>query len=429
MNSQRPLGISDEQMRDALTRHPDPEDMAHDLAFIVASVDGTHQSRWSPGWTIGGWARTRSAAVAVATLAVLVGLAVALAVFIGSRPRVPPPFGLARSGALVVEFGGRIGVMKPDGTGLSKLTSGPASDSYPTWSPDGTRFAFTSYQEGSSALIVMDADGGHRIMLADHLLGGMWVGGGVRFGPDIGLTWSPDSKRIAFSARIGDAPEEQIYVTDADRSGATRIGGSDVYGISPSWSPDGSLIVFKRIYQCCGVPPDSLWLIGADGSNPHQLSATTGAREALTGTAWSPDGKRLAFLAPGTDLNLDIYVINADGRGETNITRSLEDEFFPSWSPDGRKIAFSRVALGASSLGTGVFVVDADGSNLARVPTGTTVVSTLLWSPDGSQILGYLEGGLGGADAIAVLDPTARKPPLEIPLPRAGSASWQRLAP
>jgi Tol biopolymer transport system component len=137
----------------------------------------------------------------------------------------------------------------------------------------------------------------------------------------------------------------------------------------------------------------------------------------------------LAFLAPGTDLNLDIYVINADGRGETNITRSLEDEFFPSWSPDGRKIAFSRVALGASSLGTGVFVVDADGSNLARVPTGTTVVSTLLWSPDGSQILGYLEGGLGGADAIAVLDPTARKPPLEIPLPRAGSASWQRLAP
>ena len=275
----------------------------------------------------------------------------------------------------------------------------------------------------------MDADGGHRITLADGLLGPVWVGGGVRFGPAIGLSWSPDSQRIAFSARIGDAPEQQIYVTDADRPDATRIGGSDVYGISPSWSPDGSLIAFKRICQCCGGPPDSLWLIGADGSNPHQLSAATGTREALSGTAWSPEGTRLAFLAPGTDLNNDIFVINADGTGETNITQSIEDEFWPSWSPDGGKIAFSRVALGGSLLGTGVFVVDADGTNLVRVPTGTTDVSTLLWSPDGSRILGYVEGGLGGADAIAILDPTGRNPPVDIPRARAGSASWQRLAP
>jgi TolB protein len=251
----------------------------------------------------------------------------------------------------------------------------------------------------------------------------------VGFGPAIGLSWSPDSKRIAFSARIGDAAEQQIYVTDADRPDATRIGGSDVYGISPSWSPDGSLIVFKRIHRCCGVLPDVLWLIGADGSNSRQLSSTTGTREALTGTVWSPDAKQLAFLAPGTDLNLDIHVINADGTGETNITHSLEDEFFPSWSPDGRKIAFSRVDLGASALGTGVFVVDADGTNLVRVPTGTTGVSTLLWSPDGSRILGYVEGGLGGADAIAVLDPTGQIPPVDIRLPGVGSASWQRLAP
>ena len=172
----------------------------------------------------------------------------------GSQRRLPPPFGLARSGALVVEFGGHIGVLKPDGTGLTMLTSGQATDSYPIWSPDGTRFAFTSYQEESSALIVMDADGGHRIMLADGLLGGAWVGGGVWFGPAIGLSWSPDSQRIAFSARIGDAAEQQIYVTDADRPDATRIGGSDVYGISPSWSPDGSLIVFKRIHRVLRRP-------------------------------------------------------------------------------------------------------------------------------------------------------------------------------
>ena len=202
-----------------------------------------------------------------------------------------------------------------------------------------------------------------------------------------------------------------------------------MYGISPSWSPQGSLIVFKRIFPCCGDPPDSLWLTSADGSNLHQLSAATGTRDALGGPAWAPEGARLAFLAPGTDLNNDIFVINADGKGVTNITHSLEDEFWPSWSPDGTRIAFSRVQLGSSSLGTGVFVVDADGTNLVQVPTGTTAVSTPFWSPDGSRILGYVEGGLGGADAIAVLDPTGRDPPVDIPLPGAGSASWQRLAP
>ncbi len=404
------------------------------LETSLAHVDTTQQR---PAWLVVGrrladrrpvpWAPPVSARLVLVAV-LLIALVIGALVAVGSHRRLPPPFGLARSGALVVEFGGHIGVMKPDGSGLTLLSSGP-QDSYPIWSPDGTRFAFTSYQGAVYSLNVMDADGGHRIVLAGRLLEGIWVGGGVRFGPPIGLSWSPDSKRIAFSARIGDALEQQIYVTDADRSDATRIGASDVYGVSPSWSPDGSLIVFKRIYRCCGGPPDSLWLIGPDGSNPRQLSAATGSREALAGTTWSPDGTRLAFIAPGTDLNNDVFVIDPIGTGETNITNSLEDEFFPSWSPDGRKIAFSRVDLGASSLGTGVFVGDADGSHLAQVPTGTTGVSTLLWSPDGSRILGYVEGGLGGADAIAVLDPTGRNPPVDIRLPRAGSASWQRLAP
>jgi Tol biopolymer transport system component len=400
--------------------------------LLETSLARVERTRQRPAWLLVGrrladrrpavWTPPVSARlvlVAVLVFALVIGALVAA----GSQKRLPPPFGLARPGALVVSLGGHIGAMRPDGTGLSMLTSGPEIDSYPTWSPDGTRFAFTSYQEDSSALIVMDADGGHRITLADRLFGV------ADFGPAIGLSWSPDSRRIAFSARIGDAPEQQIYVTDADRSDATRIGAFDMYGVSPSWSPDGSLIAFKRVVPCCGGPPASLWLMGADGSRPHQLSPVTGTREALTGTAWSPDGKKVAFLAPGNDLNNDIFVINVDGTGVTNITHSLEDEFWPSWSPDGRKIAFSRVALGASLLGTGVFVVDADGTNLIQVPTGTTGVSTPLWSPDGSRILGYIEGGLGGADAIAVLDPTGRNPPVDIRLPGVGSASWQRLAP
>jgi len=401
------------------------------LETALTRVEATPQR---PAWLLVGrrladrlpqaWPPPVSARVVLA-IALLVALVIGAIVAAGSQKRLPPPFGLARSGALVVAFGGHIGVMRPDGTGLTMLTSGPAMDSNPVWSPDGTRFAFTAYQDDSSILVVMDADGGHRITLADRL-----SGGAANFGPQVGLSWSPDSSRIAFSARIGDEPEQRIYVTDADRPDATPVGGPDLYALSPSWSPDGTQIAFKRIYPCCGGQPDSLWLIGPDGSSLHQLSAATGTREELLETAWSPDGKRLAFLAPGTKLNDDIFVINADGTGETNITHSIEDEYGPSWSPEGTRLAFSRVALGSSTLGTGVFVVNADGTHLVQVVTGATGVTNPFWSPDGSRILGYVDGGLlSGANSIAVLDPTGRDPPHDISLPGAGSASWQRLAP
>ena len=406
------------------------------LETSLARVDATRQR---PAWLLVGrrlaaqrpyfWTPPVSARVVLVVI-LLAALVIGAIVAAGSQKRLPPPFGLARSGALVVEFGGHIGIMRPDGTGLSVLTSGPEIDSDPTWSPDGTRFAFTSYQEASYALIVMDADGGHRITLADGLLEGVWIGGGVAFGPAIWISWSPDSHRIAFSARIGDALEQQHLRhgcqpprSNQDRRIRRLRGVSELVSGRLHDRVQEDRSVLRRPARF------SLWLVGADGSSPHQLSATTGTREALTGTAWSPDGARLAFLAPGTDLHNDIFVINADGTGERDITQSLEDEFWPSWSPDGTRIAFSRVQEGSTSLGTGLFVVDADGTNLVPVITGTAGVSTILWSPDGSRILGYVDGGFGGADSIAVLDPTGRKPPVEIPLPGAGSASWQRLAP
>jgi hypothetical protein len=66
--------------------------------------------------------------------------------------------------------------------------------------------------------------------------------------------------------------------------------------------------------------------------------------------------------------------------------------------------------------------------NLVRLPTGTADVSDPFWSSDGSRILGCLDRGFGGADLIAVVDLTGRNPPVDIQLPGAGSASWQRLA-
>ena len=396
------------------------------LDAILGEVD---QTRQRPAWRLIGrslaerrtviWMSPASARLALLFITLTIALAISLIVIAGSQRRLPPPFGPARPGLLVVDVSGHIGLMKADGTGLTQLTSAPEVDSYPTWSPDGTRFAFVASKDLALAVVVMDADGRHRITVADQL---RELDGSV--GTRVGLSWSPDSQRIVFAAAVGDTTQPQLYTSDANRFGATRILAPDQFGTAPSWSPDGTWIAFKSVYPCCGNPPSALWLTHPDGSAAHLISNETGD---LTGTVWAPDSKRLAFLANGTDHSNDIYVINADRTGQRDVTNTPQDEFWPSWSPDGTKLAFSWFVAA-----NGTFVIDADGSNRVEVPTNGYNVSTPVWSPDGSTILGYADGPAfsgGATDGLMILDPTGHDRPMFIAEPDFGSVTWQRLAP
>lgn len=100
---------------------------------------------------------------------------------------------------------------------------------------------------------------------------------------------------------------------------------------------------------------------------------------------WSPDGQWIAFdrsLAPLAEA--DIYIVPATGGSPVNLTNSpqyVDEE--PTWSPDGRRIAFHRAAAGSSA---GLYVMDADGSNVVRIATGPLLPSDPEWSPHGRWI-------------------------------------------
>ena len=123
-----------------------------------------------------------------------------------------------------------------------------------------------------------------------------------------------------------------------------------------------------------------------DGSDLFQITDQIGGGQA-TGPALSPDGRKVAFSVadPSNGDNWDIYVINVDGTGLTNLTNHPEfDGWRPAWSPDGSQIAFFSTRDDPDN--DEVYVMNADGSNVRRLTDNPADDAIATWSPDGTRI-------------------------------------------
>ena len=168
--------------------------------------------------------------------------------------------------------------------------------------------------------------------------------------------WFPDGKTIAFSSdRVHDGWLADFWLIDADGSNLRQVTDSPGVGdLSPSVSPDGKSIVFETF-----VPEEARQVVrvDVDGRNRRQLTDT---KEGIGNMQpdWGPDGKTIAF-ASERDGNSEIYVMDADGRNQTRLTRKLAHDRDPVWSPDRKKIAFWSDRKGILQT----WVMDADGRN------------------------------------------------------------------
>ncbi len=258
-------------------------------------------------------------------------------------------------------------VMNADGSGQTRLTNGRIDD-YPTWSPDGKKIAF----DGVDTMYVMNADGSGQTRLTRSTPSG------------INPAWSPDGKKIAFTHVSVPDFNAEIYVMNADGSGLTRLtrnalgpGGGGDY--SPDWSPDGRKIAFASGRQRpagCSVCLD-VYVMNADGSGQTRLTNNAATDQ---DPAWSPDGKKIAFTS-GRDGGggLAVYVMNANGSGQTRLTRPTYGAYqvHPAWSPDGKKIAFTSDRDG----GLDVYVMNANGSGQTRLTYNAGWDGSPAWQP------------------------------------------------
>ena len=154
-----------------------------------------------------------------------------------------------------------------------------------------------------------------------------------------------------------------------------------------AWSPDGRKLAFVSRRD----GNSDIYVMNADGSGQENLTQHP-ARDSHP--SWSRDGRKLAFVSR-RDGNSEIYVMNADGSGLRNVTRAPSNDLDPAWSPDGRAIAFVRQIQkcapgprGAPCNGDGtyLYVVNGDGSGLRRLTTHWASLVNPSWSADGKTI-------------------------------------------
>jgi Tol biopolymer transport system component len=158
-----------------------------------------------------------------------------------------------------------------------------------------------------------------------------------------------------------------IYVVNTDGTGLKALAVAPNWADAPSWSPDGSNIVWGN-YPAEGNDM-TLWVMKADGSGQRPLAPHLQGNHAV----WSPDGARIAFMG-GSD---SIWVVNADGSDLRRVTQGSKDgDAFPAWAPDGR-VFFLRSHK--------VFAVNLDGSGLQQVTKGYAIGGFGL-SPDGKTL-------------------------------------------
>jgi TolB protein len=224
--------------------------------------------------------------------------------------------------------------------------------------PGKTGFEWGKASGGAVGMAVLSPDGNKIVFIRND---GLWVmdvnGGGlqqviVSTGNIHYVAWAPDSNQVLCQDGGG-----AFYIVKISGDIPQHVGGG-LHGAD--WSPDGGWFALRR---------GGLAKRAVSGGPEFVLDPSTGCGAY---PAWSPDGTRIAYTKNG-----DIFVINADGSGQTRLTDHPAGDWGPRWSPDGNKIVFTTDRDGNKEI----YVMNPDGSNQVNLTNSADDEWQPTWAP------------------------------------------------
>ena len=238
-------------------------------------------------------------------------------------------------------------LMDYDGANQTRLIYNQVNDSNPAWDPGGKRLAYSSWQNLTVGVYILDVFEKARARTPVSLKGQNYT-----------PAWSPDGKKLAFSSSMNG--NHEIYVADIE-SNPTRIGRikqltfNPAVDIAPSWSPNGREIVFTS--DRSGTT--QIYIMDAEGGNVRRISFGANHHDA---PAWSPNGDKIVYVAR-VDNAFDLYLYNIRSGQISKLTEIYGRNESPSWSPDGRHILFTSNVSGRNQI----HAIDVDGRNFRKL--------------------------------------------------------------
>lgn len=259
-----------------------------------------------------------------------------------------------------------------DGTNVVNITNEAGDDTRPTWSPDGSRLAYTCLRQpdGSIAapqrICIRNPDGTGFEVLSKGLE------------EDFGPSWSRGGSNIAFTTGSGF----HSILSFMNSDGSNRFPIVIFPGASnPDLAADGWSVVFDLV--------NSIWVYNRLTGNGLRLTNLSGDSR----PRYSPDASKILFQST-RDGQSEIYVMNANGTGQTRLTNNPAADTAPAWSPDGTKILFTSLRDGPTA--PALYVMNADGSGQTRVTAGSDGV----WRASPTTPVIFTEEGTNNAAAV-----------------------------
>jgi Tol biopolymer transport system component len=302
-------------------------------------------------------------------------------------------------------------LVKPDGSGLRKISQDSVCSGSPKWSPDGKRVIFyemsvedtwnarTSFgaARATAQIVSVDISTGERtvhtsgpgLKLLPQYVSANNIGFLIKAGVNEGIgysngfsikaklrspSWSPDGSKVIYEKQDWTARTQNQLLYSWDSNYEYRY--TDVF---PSFSVDGKLLLTEKDDN------SSIAIMDADGTNKKRIFAATDAVSAFS-PCWSPDGQWVAFGYGGFFQDrktkmAKIMIVKRDGTGLQDLTNGVPNAGFPSWSPDGKSIVY-RVW---SKEEGGLRIMNMEDSSVKVLTTAYDNVP--YWSPDGTKIL------------------------------------------